>query len=64
MKYLLVLLVLAVGWHMWRTWQQAHGVARTSYGPLSQNVALTALQELAEEVDRGGGVPSTMRMLN
>lgn len=40
------------------------GVARVSYGPLSQNVALTALQELAEEVQRGGGVPATMRILN
>lgn len=40
------------------------GVARVSFGPMSQNVALTALQELVEEVHRGGGVPSTMRMLN
>ena len=40
------------------------GVARVSYGPMPQNVALTALQELVEEVHRGGGVPSTMRMLN
>ena len=40
------------------------GVARVSYGPMSQNVALTALQELVEEVHRGGGVPATMRMLN
>ena len=40
------------------------GVARVSYGPMAQNVALTALQELVEEVQRGGGVPSTMRMLN
>ena len=40
------------------------GVARVSYGPMSQNVALTALQELVEDVHRGGGVPSTMRMLN
>jgi len=40
------------------------GVARVSYGPLSQNIALTALQELVEDVHRGGGVPSTMRMLN
>ncbi len=47
-----------------RDWQQEHGVARTSYGPMSQNVALTALQELVEEVHRGGGVPPTMRMLN
>jgi 2-methylisocitrate lyase-like PEP mutase family enzyme len=40
------------------------GVARVSYGPMPQNVALTALAELVEEVHRGGGVPSTMRMLN
>ena len=40
------------------------GVARVSYGPMSQRVALTALQELVEEVGRGGGVPSTMRPLN
>ena len=31
------------------------GVARVSYGPLAQNVALTALQELVEDVHRGGG---------
>jgi 2-methylisocitrate lyase-like PEP mutase family enzyme len=43
---------------------QELGVARVSYGPMSQNVALTALQELVEDVQRGGGVPSTMRMLN
>ena len=47
-----------------RDWLQELGVARMSYGPLSQNVALTALQELVEEVHRGGGVPSTMRILN
>ncbi len=40
------------------------GVARVSYGPMSQNVALTALQELVEDVQRGGGVPSSMRRLN
>ena len=40
------------------------GVARVSYGPMAQNVALTALQELVEEVHRGGGVPATMRLLN
>jgi 2-methylisocitrate lyase-like PEP mutase family enzyme len=40
------------------------GVARVSYGPMPQNVALTALQELAEDVHHGGGVPSTMRLLN
>ncbi|NYD42249.1 isocitrate lyase/PEP mutase family protein [Nocardioides panaciterrulae] len=40
------------------------GVARVSYGPMSQNVALTALQHLVEDVHRGGGVPETMRILN
>lgn len=41
------------------------GVARVSFGPLSQNVALTALAELAEGVEqRGEGVPPTMRVLN
>ena len=40
------------------------GVARVSYGPMAQNVALTALQELVEDVHRGGGIPSTMRILN
>ena len=46
-------------------WQEANGVARISYGPLSQNVALTALQELAEDVvQRGGGIPDSMRLLN
>ena len=46
-----------------RDWQQEHGVARTSYGPLSLNVALTALQELVEEVHRGGGMPANLRFL-
>ncbi|WP_204163710.1 isocitrate lyase/PEP mutase family protein [Nocardioides solisilvae] len=40
------------------------GVARVSYGPLSQRVALTALQELVEDVHRGGGVPDSVRPLN
>jgi 2-methylisocitrate lyase-like PEP mutase family enzyme len=40
------------------------GVARVSYGPMPQRVALTALQELVEEIHRGGGVPPTMRNLN
>ena len=40
------------------------GVARVSFGPMAQNVALTALQELVEDVQRGGGVPRTMRILN
>lgn len=41
------------------------GVARVSFGPMSQNVALTALQELTEGVlERGEGVPPNMRLLN
>jgi 2-methylisocitrate lyase-like PEP mutase family enzyme len=40
------------------------GVARVSFGPMSQNVALTALQQLVEDVRRGGGVPASMRILN
>ena len=43
---------------------QRLGVGRVSYGPWSQNVALTALQELVEDVHQGGGIPSTMRILN
>ncbi len=46
-------------------WQEANGVARISYGPLSQSVALTALQEMTEDVvQRGGGVPENLRLLN
>jgi 2-methylisocitrate lyase-like PEP mutase family enzyme len=44
--------------------QEELGVARTSFGPLSQNVALTALAKLVEGVQRGEGVPSDMRVLN
>jgi 2-methylisocitrate lyase-like PEP mutase family enzyme len=40
------------------------GVARVSYGPNSQRVALTALQELVEDVHAGGGLPDSMRVLN
>ena len=43
---------------------QELGVARVSYGPMSQNVALTALAELVESVHEGGGVPDSMRILN
>jgi hypothetical protein len=39
-------------------------VARVSFGPIPQKVALTALQELVEEVHRGGGAPASMRPLN
>ena len=40
------------------------GVARISFGPLSQNVALTALAKLVEGAQQGEGVPSDMRILN
>jgi 2-methylisocitrate lyase-like PEP mutase family enzyme len=40
------------------------GVARISYGPLSQRVALTALAELVESVHEGGGIPANTRPLN
>ena len=39
------------------------GVARVSYGPNPQRVALTALQELAESVRDGGALPDSMRVL-
>lgn len=43
---------------------QELGVARVSYGPWSQNVALTALAKLAEDVYDGGGLPADTRKLN
>jgi 2-methylisocitrate lyase-like PEP mutase family enzyme len=43
---------------------QSLGVARVSYGPWSQNVALTALASLAQEVYAGGALPEGTRKLN
>src|SRR6476469_3545485 len=43
---------------------QRLGVARVSYGPWSQNVALTALASLAESVYAGGALPDGTRKLN
>ncbi|MGZ4429616.1 MAG: isocitrate lyase/PEP mutase family protein [Nocardioidaceae bacterium] len=40
------------------------GVARVSFGPMSQRVALTALAELTESALQGGGVPEGTRALN
>ena len=37
------------------------GVARISYGPQPLRVALTALQELVEGINNGGGVPPSTR---
>ena len=40
------------------------GVARISYGPMTQRVALTALQDVAADLYRGGVIPSSTRSLN
>jgi 2-methylisocitrate lyase-like PEP mutase family enzyme len=40
------------------------GVARVSYGPIPQRVALTALAKLVEQVHAGGGAPQDTRPLN
>jgi 2-methylisocitrate lyase-like PEP mutase family enzyme len=40
---------------------QRLGVARVSYGPWSQNVALEALARLVEDVYAGGGIPEGTR---
>lgn len=39
------------------------GVTRVSYGPWSQRVALTALQDVAESLYRGGSLPLSTRRL-
>ncbi|MGY1620662.1 isocitrate lyase/phosphoenolpyruvate mutase family protein [Geodermatophilus sp. SYSU D00965] len=43
---------------------QELGVARVSTGPFTQRVALTALQDAAAEVTRGGTLPAGTRNLN
>lgn len=43
---------------------QELGVARVSYGPFSQSVALMALQDLATDIVAGGGLPENFRPLN
>ena len=40
------------------------GVARVSYGPHSQRVALTALRDLVVDVHAGGGLPADLQALN
>lgn len=40
------------------------GVARISYGPLTQRVALTALADTATSLYAGGAIPATTRELN
>jgi 2-methylisocitrate lyase-like PEP mutase family enzyme len=43
---------------------QELGVARVSYGPWTQRVALTALQDTAAELYAGGSIPEGTRVLN
>ena len=43
---------------------EALGAARISFGPLPQRVALTALQDNAAEIYRGGVITATTRALN
>ena len=40
------------------------GVARVSFGPFSQSVALMALQDLTASVVDGGGLPADFRSLS
>ena len=43
---------------------EALGVARISYGPLTQRVALTALQDVAKSLYADGVIPASTRALN
>ncbi|KQZ84040.1 phosphonomutase [Microbacterium sp. Root166] len=43
---------------------EAIGVARISYGPTTQRVALTALQDVAADLYRNGVIPASTRNLN
>lgn len=43
---------------------EALGVARISYGPMTQRVALTALQDLATSLYSDGAIPEGTRALN
>lgn len=43
---------------------EALGVARISYGPMPQRVALTALQDTAQAIYDGGIIPAGTRALN
>ena len=43
---------------------EALGVARISYGPMTQRVALTALQDVATDLYADGVIPPTTRALN
>lgn len=43
---------------------EALGVARISYGPMTQRVAMTALQDVAQELYANGAIPGSTRALN
>jgi len=43
---------------------EALGVARISYGPMTQRVALTALQDVAKSLYADGEIPASTRELN
>ncbi|WP_106813748.1 isocitrate lyase/PEP mutase family protein [Microbacterium timonense] len=43
---------------------EALGVARVSYGPMPQRVALTALQDVAADLYASGAIPASTRNLN
>jgi 2-methylisocitrate lyase-like PEP mutase family enzyme len=43
---------------------EALGVARISYGPMPQNVALTALKRLGESLGGDGVIPDDTEQLN
>jgi 2-methylisocitrate lyase-like PEP mutase family enzyme len=43
---------------------EALGVARISYGPMTQRVALTALQDVAQSLYADGAIPAATRALN
>lgn len=43
---------------------EALGVARISYGPMTQRVALTALQDVAKDLYADGVIPAATRSLN
>lgn len=56
--------VIGVPGALTSTEYEALGVARISYGPLPQRVALTALQDVATSIYAGGVIPDGTRALN
>ena len=43
---------------------EALGIARISYGPMTQNVALTSLKRLADSLYADGAIPADTEKLN